>query len=164
MDTIKERYTESEEIYTKGLWWKGLSMLLGLIIVIIVILAAVGVFSSEGFYDPEGSIESIDADMENYSLQFEGGKDVGYNFYVKQNALEPEVFESQVEYMEDIQGITNSGASHLTETSHLNTVVPFTGLRRIDYGVGAGESARVTHSETHEQMVDENANKNEYVL
>jgi len=75
----------------------------------------------------------------------------GYNAVVQYAALEPEIFESQKEYTENL-GMT-SGASALSTRSDPNDVVTWVGLRRPDYhSVYAGSDARVVHSEYPDQL------------
>lgn len=75
-----------------------------------------------------------------------------FNAVAQFMALEPEVFESQERYSNDMNRST-SGPSMLSETDHRNDVVPFVGLRRPDYqGVYADQTARVEHSEIPDQM------------
>lgn len=75
-----------------------------------------------------------------------------YNSLMQYMALEPEVFESQQQYSEDMNRFS-LGPSDLAERSDPNDVVNWVGLRRPDYSaVYADSTARVEHSDIPDQM------------
>jgi hypothetical protein len=75
-----------------------------------------------------------------------------YNAVAQYMSVEPEVFESHSRYSRDM-GRSTSGASTMSVRDDPNDVVPWVGLRRVDYrSVYAGNNVRQEHSEIPDQM------------
>jgi len=75
-----------------------------------------------------------------------------YNAVAQMMALEPEVFESQETYAEDM-GRSTSGASVMSVRDDRQDIVPWVGLRRPTYdAICTGAGARQEATETQDQM------------
>lgn len=95
--------------------------------------------------------EKMKKRVEDVANNLSGYED--YNSVTKYMAIEPEVFDDQREYTENLR--LTRGASTLATRSDPNDVVPFVGLRRPDYhSVYAAEDARVVHSEYPDQQYE----------
>jgi hypothetical protein len=73
-----------------------------------------------------------------------------YNQTIQYMSLDPEVFTSHVQYDKDMDR-TTTGPSAMAERSDPNDVVPWVGIRRIDYDVPLSSNARVEPSEFPDQ-------------